>query len=328
MKVLYINTPIYDFLTATLIEGLLELGHEVMTSETSNYGQGASNRQILDYAEKADLIIIGSGSRVRLWLMQDVVNPNLIFVDGSDKGAFEVNPYLEFKAVFKRELGIHDALAGDERIFPFPFAAEKRYFINPAPHGSIRDIKVFFAATLSTNPIRYGIHHRLLLLNDPAIFSGSTGERTYKGKNVGNYNDNPQFRELLFRSQIGINAAGAGWDCARYWEILAAGALLFTQKLDIVIPDPPKNGQHCIEFNSLDDFSEKLGEILTKPQIIAEIAQAGHEHVKRFHTSTARAAFFMTHALAALKKNGCCTRFFKEPYRLPLLKKHFYLSFK
>lgn len=328
MKILYVNTNIYDFLTATLIEGLIELGHEVVTSEKSNFGQGATNRHILHFAEKADLIIIGSGPQVRSWLMRDIGNPNLIFVDGSDKGDFEVNPFIQFKAVFKRELCIYDVTSKDDRIFPLPFSAEKRYFINPLPSGTARDIKVFFGATLSTNPIRYSIHHRLMTKNDSAIFSGSTGERSYKGKIRGHYNDTPQFRELLFRSQVGINAAGAGWDCARYWEILAAGALLFTQKLEIVIPNPLIHGQHCLEFNSLDEFDSRLDELLTKPHVIPEIARAGYEHVQQFHTSSARAAFFLKHALGATKRNGYCTRFFKGPQRHPFLKKYYYLLFK
>ena len=43
MRILYINSARYDYLTATLIEGLSELGHTVMCSRNSNYGKAIAD---------------------------------------------------------------------------------------------------------------------------------------------------------------------------------------------------------------------------------------------------------------------------------------------
>ncbi len=39
MKIVYVNPAVYDYLSATLIEGLATLGHEVLTSQAATYGR-------------------------------------------------------------------------------------------------------------------------------------------------------------------------------------------------------------------------------------------------------------------------------------------------
>ncbi|MRS03929.1 glycosyltransferase family 1 protein [bacterium] len=318
MRIVCVISPYYDYLTATLMEGLQELGHEIVSSEHSNYTQRTSNRQLRDLSENADLIIVGSNRKVRTWLVEDIDNPHKVFIDGSDQQGFNVYPHIPFKAVFKRELNQKWINTTEEPIYPLPFAAEKRYFVNRADK---RDIRVTFAANMNTNTMRNSVYQRLKNKNDPGIFCGTTGEGAYRTQNcLGMPTETPKFRRLLSQTQIGINVAGAGYDCARYWEILAACALLMTQELDIIIPHPFTDGVNCVVFKSLDEFDAKLDQLLSNPAAISEMAEAGYQHLLRYHTTAARASYFLNIATAT-NSEVFCKSFYSGPQKYHFKKK-------
>ena len=321
MKIVCVQSPLYDYLTATVIEGLLELGHDVISSEDSNYGVRASDRRIKIAAENAELIIVFSNKNVRSRLLDGIDNDNKVFVDGSDFQEFGVDPSRLYKAIFKRELNL--VCEGERAVFPLPFAAERRYFKGD---GRIRDLLLSFAANLKTNPLRNSIQQRLLNRCRSDIFAGSTGECAY-AKGIGRPVETPAYRELLFRSKVGVNVAGAGYDCGRYWEILASGAMLLTQELDIKIPNPFVDGESCIVFKSLDDFDQKVDQILSRSIDVSEIAHQATKHLLNYHTSRHRAQYLLN-CVASIpkdqppclqfyvpkKKNGVCGRIFNRMF--------------
>jgi hypothetical protein len=312
MRILSIISPHYDYLTATLMEGLQELGHEIISSENSNYTQSTPDRRLRKLSESADLIIVGSNKKVRTELIEDSDNPNKIFIDGTDGQEFCVYPHILFKMVFKRELNKCWNSSTGEPIFPLPFAAEKRYFCN-TPNK--RTTKVLFAANMKVNPMRYSIHQRLINRNDPDIFCGSTGEVAYrKNKCLGTPIETPKYRKLLSQTQIGINVAGAGYDCARYWEILASGALLMTQELDITIPNPFTDGINCVTFKSLDEFDEKFEYILADLSNVKHLAEAGYKHLLKHHTTAERAQYFLN-KINTSKNTTFCQSFYQGPIK-------------
>ncbi len=324
MRILSIISPHYDYLTATLMEGLQELGHEIISSENSNYTQSTPDRKLRKLSESADLIIVGSNKKVRTELIEDSDNPNKIFIDGTDGQEFCVYPHILFKMVFKRELNKCWNNSTGEPIFPLPFAAEKRYFCN-TPNK--RSTKVLFAANMKVNPMRYSIHQRLTNRNDPDIFCGSTGEVAYRKKKcLGTPIETPKYRKLLSQTQIGINVAGAGYDCARYWEILASGALLMTQEIDITIPNPFTDGINCVTFKSLDEFDEKLGHLLSRPSSISEKAESGYNHLIKFHTTAKRAEYFLQTVHEHISDGYCYGFYSNKPRKESLFSYLKYLS--
>lgn len=307
MNIFYVNCKGYDYLTATLVEGLTGLGHNLICSRESNYGKTVPTSRLRAVAEAADLIVVGSNNGVEYDLLETVANPKIVAVDGTDTARFEVPGIIQIKAVFKRELCKEDKFAEADFIYPMPFAAEKRYFVPDIE----RDLAVSFAASMGTNPIRHSIHMRLLNRNHPAIFSGTTGERAYSTRAVSsNAIATPEYHSLLARSRISISAPGAGYDCARYWEIPAAGAMLFTYAPDIIIPDGFTDGVNCATFSSLDEFEEKLDFYLRNPDRVEEIARAGYKHTVACHTTERRAAYFLDLAIPAASRDGFCERFF------------------
>ena len=149
MQIVYINPAVYDYLAASLLEGLVELGHDVVTSQVSPCGRRLDDEPLRAFAETADLVIVGSNAGVRSHLVQDIANPRKVFVDGGDQQDFGVTNNIRFKAVFKRELNrrFHDAAT--QFVFPLPFAAEKRYLSDEVVG---KDLAVSFLANMHTNP--------------------------------------------------------------------------------------------------------------------------------------------------------------------------------
>lgn len=309
MKIVCIQSPFFDLLTATVIEGLKDLGHEVIASEDSNYATKSPDRVLRAAALEADLIIVFSNNEVRTSLAHGLTGRPIVYVDGADQQEFRVPPDIRFNAIFKRELNKHWINTHNEPIHPLPFAAERRYF--SLDLGSRRDIRVSFAANLNTNCARYSAHFRLAELNDPNIFIGTTGECSYGGIGpIGAVKSTQKFRELLHCSQISVNVPGVGYDCARYWEILAAGAMLYTQEIDIVIPNPLIEDKHYVTFKYFDEFVPKLRVLMSDPDRVSQIAAAGKAHLLEFHTTRARAQYLIDCATQAATAGKYCDSFY------------------
>jgi Glycosyl transferases group 1 len=310
LRILYVNCASYDYMTATLVEGLTELGHDVMCSRASNGGKAIAAAEIPGVAHAADLIIVGSNRGVDTHLLRGVENPRIVAVDGGDNAQFEVPTTIRFKAIFKRELCPQNGEAAAEHVYPLPFAAEKRYFTAPRS----KDVLVSFVANMATNPLRNSIHVRLLNKKHPGIISGSTKERSYSvPAPQANAIETPIYRDLLARSWISVSVPGLGYDCARFWGILAARSMLFTYTPDIVIPNGFTDGVNAVMFSSIPEFEQKLDYYLANPAKVAEIAEAGHRHLLAHHTTAHRAAYFLEVALPAVQRPGSCDRFYRGP---------------
>ena len=104
-----------------------------------------------------------------------------------------------------------------------------------------------------------------------------------------------EYQTLLQASRIGLSFFGSGFDTVRYWEIPAHGAMLLAERPPIRIPHNFTDGRTAVFFDDIVELEEKLTYYLNHPAMAAEIADAGHEHVKRYHTSTARAKQFLGH---------------------------------
>jgi hypothetical protein len=72
MKIICIQSPTYDYLTSTLIEGLQLLGHTIMSTENSNYQKKSNDTLLKKNAESTNI--------VNLWLKAVHDNP-LLFTD-------------------------------------------------------------------------------------------------------------------------------------------------------------------------------------------------------------------------------------------------------
>lgn len=287
MNIAYLNSPAYDYLTATLIEGLSELGHKVYTSENSNYGIALPKKRFIEMANVADLFLIGSNRNVRYHYLKFISNVKSIFVDGSDSSFLEMNFKFPVNLIFKREylngLNLQKSL-----IFPLPFAAEKRYFNRGIKK---KDIDISFLAA-NNNFLRDSIKNILDNKFQGYSFTEHTGEISYSSSS-GLPHENPVYFDVLQRSKIVINVPGRGWDCGRFWEAISNKALVLTYKLEIEVPDPFVENSHILNFNSLEQLEERIKFCFDNPALIMRMSEEAYNHLVLFHTTCKRAEYFL-----------------------------------
>ena len=287
MDIAFLNTPVYDYLTATLIEGLKELGHKVYTSENSNYGNFLSRKKFIAFANKSDMFLIGSNIFVKYDYLKYINNKKTIYIDGSDSSLININFTHPINLLFKREY-LKNCFLKENLIFPLPFAAEKRYFKN---NQIIKDIDISFLAT-TNNFLRESVKNILNCKYKKHSITDHTKEVSYSSI-YGLPQENPIYFDILSRSKVAINIPGYGWDCGRYWEAISNKAFLLTYKLEIEIPNSFEEGKHFMSFSNLSEFDEKISFCINNPEIIEKMTNEAYNHLLNYHTSKKRAEYFL-----------------------------------
>ena len=139
MKILVIQTPHYDFNSATLIEGLhclIEKGEDIQLgcTEESNYAKTdkwnyhLNDSQITTWIHEADIFAVTSNQGVR----EDLLNntDRVVYIDGEDTYPYKKDPS-NYVLYFKREMRLSEEHVDNVR--PFPFGIERRYYQQYSP---------------------------------------------------------------------------------------------------------------------------------------------------------------------------------------------------
>ncbi|HEO70029.1 MAG TPA: hypothetical protein ENN80_02120, partial [Candidatus Hydrogenedentes bacterium] len=186
------------------------------------------------------------------------------------------------RGYFKRE-----SLAGAQytlNTFPFPFAYPDSRVMNESSGPRPND---FFWAGNRT----FGMRSLYL-------------ERIEKllGRRFDQHYEPQEYLEAIRSSRVGVSLFGAGFDCVRYWELPANGCMLFAERPPTRIPHNFRDGETAVFFDNPRECEEKLGYYLTHRAEVARIAHAGYEHVRRFHTGSARARQVLGYVEQVLEK--------------------------
>jgi hypothetical protein len=246
LKILFLTTPLYDYLADAALIGLREIYGEncveyprkaIMYGDIPCvYGRGFTiwTKPLADVPrgsaafEEVDVVVYSnfrrqSGIDWRLLVKNRRHAPRVVYVDGNDDN--NVDP--QIRPFFKRELA--EPQAG---VFPVHFAIPDRH---------VRPIDLLQKTQLHQTHVQ-----------DPE-FGVDTG---YKFTEEKDYFDD------LARSYFGITMRKGGWDCMRHYEIMAAGAVVmfkhFDQKPPLCAPQCP----HFISYSSREDFMEKTRRLL------------------------------------------------------------------
>ena len=175
----------------------------------------------------------------------------------------------EFAGYFKREM--HRCVSYGPNTWPMPFAySEELALHEPVGH---RPHEFFWAGHR-----RFG-QRRLYL---------ETLEERY-GWNLSTHYDQAAYQARIRDSRIGLNCFGMGFDTVRYWELPAQGCMLLSDRLPIHIPHNFQDGVHAAFFGDLEELLEKVDYYINRPEEAQDIAEAGRNHFKRYHTNRARA---------------------------------------
>ena len=109
------------------------------------------------------------------------------------------------------------------------------------------------------------------------------------------------YREYLNEialSKIGVSMGGHGnlnRNPNRHWEIPSYRTMLLCENPMIRYPHPFEDGKTCVFFNpTMDgDVKQKIEYYINHDQEREKIANAGHELLKTYHTTAARAKYFL-----------------------------------
>ena len=246
-KILFITTPLYDYLADSLLIGLRKIygqnciefpRKKMMYGEfPSVYGKGFTiwSKPIKDIKrnkknfEDIDLVIYSDYRRQsyvdwRILAKNKKFAPRIIYLDGYDDNY--VNPKL--KPYFKREL-----YKNKEGVFPVGFGI---------PSHLIRPLNIDKKTQL------YQTH-----VQDTEF----TKNISYK------FNKEKDYYDDLAKSYFGITMKKGGWDCMRHYELLAAGALImfknFKFKPKLCNPQCP----YFVNYSNKKDFMNKIEKLFT-----------------------------------------------------------------
>jgi hypothetical protein len=307
-----------DYLANTVLDGLIDLQTEqndldfiVTTNFPSPFDLKKYERNendFMEYVKSADMIILCWGKGATNLILAEKINrwDVTVFVDGSELGknnrfnkeiveavlnetyqglgAINTEVLSKCRIYFRRE---KPYIKG---IVAFPFGIETRYR-EYFKKGVVRDIDFTCIFGQDEYPIMRRQAREYL-----EIFCKKNNFVCKTNKTKGfSFDDNSKkagrndFYDILSRTKIGISIGGGGYDTARFWEILANGAILLTEKIDIY--DNPKERlgyERIIEFTNIDNFKIKLEELANKIKGGYMNDELEYEKILNEHSTKAR----------------------------------------
>lgn len=284
MRILVNQYRHYDYMNATIIQGLALLGHEVYSLfPWTNYVEKELPRCPIDLYINFNAIAYPMSN----------VRSVMVWGEDSHTGLGDV-----FSRGFD-EVFIRDYLSGPG--IPINFGIETRY-ICATKHGlkplSEREIDVCFLGDLAGykgNRIKFTERLR----EDFKSYNLELGPRKYntpdahwsKWTKPWCAHDTRYF-ETLANSKICLSFKGAGPDCGRHWESLASGAVcLFEEPYPAKTLEPlPMNTKWFSDYDGLASLIEQaLSNISHWESQQHEAWQFNTEH----HSTKARAAYLL-----------------------------------
>lgn len=181
---------------------------------------------------------------------------------------------------------------GNGLIYPLPFSVIEQQNTNIRnDYSKYKKYDLFFSGG-ETIKDRVGISEKLpLLLNKDGKY-----RLNVSNKNVIHPDHPPPlsrkcFLEAISDSFLGLSFRGMGMDTFRFWEILSTGTCLFSQKLQLSIPNDYIDLEEAVYFSSFDELRDKFYYLMENKSKISEIAKKGYEKTLKFHTTDRRAEY-------------------------------------
>jgi hypothetical protein len=315
--------PRYDFLCATIIDGLNQLDQEFYCDQLTNNVVKQNYVQfekILPYCKKSNFILIFSNTdyqKRKQFVMENNFVNKTVYIDGSDylrfedlKGVygwpivfkreipnvFEFKPYkaMVFRDVFKncvkytRDLIMHFLIK--RKALPLPLAAERAYFRFNTEHVK-KDINISCLLRPDSNQQRREINNLVENLRIPNTVVGPISNGGSAANSLDIMKD--EYYKTLSRSKISISYPGAGFDTGRFWEILANKCLLFSPPIKIKMPHPFIEFKHFVPYRDLNELKKQLFYYIEHDQERERIACEGYRHLMRNHISKIRAEYLL-----------------------------------
>lgn len=245
-------------------------------------GREWSRDEVISGLGQFDLVILASPRAYNEIALADIITtvgrsnlPPLVMMDGEDYAHIRTDLVQKFQpnVYFKREL-LPGSGSGCQ-LEPFPFGSP---VFEPIVEVA-KDIDVLFLGG-NTWP---GRGEAISALQD------AFGSRFVGG--FWNHTSHRQYLNTFARAKVAVSVRGFGHDTLKFWEIPAApGTLLAADVLPIIKPNPFTHGVNALYFGSSKELVECVRCALEDEPWRQRVAQAGNEHLQKFHSARARAA--------------------------------------
>jgi len=303
---------------------------ELFTTEESNYSYAYNlgllnnytmkEEEVVEYGQQeADIIVLTSNRDIKLNLVKKINRPEkMVYLDGLDEYNLADYPH-KYVCYFKREFivgTIYDENKTDNMI-PFPFGIENRYFTKyvDGDNLAIHELDVsklkfpkekdimfscMFGKTDKMKPWRTWISNTIqgMALKNSVTSAVYGNDGLYKRKfyinTGGRYHYS--YYESLYNARISVDGYGAfGASTSRFWESLANGCLVLSQPVRHAWPEGSKliEDEDYVAYADSDELIDKVRMLDKDLDLVDRIAKSGFKKVKKYHTSEARAKFFL-----------------------------------
>lgn len=286
----------YDFLVATLVQGLKNLGHEV-------YGWKACRQNYLDphINQPFDVFIQTS---VRRSSRQRINKPKVLLY-GADTGTDRISLYeaptphlADVDIVFLRDY--RGGVKG--KVFPMNFGIEDRYYCCTdqaiKPLAERRFDLIFMGRRDCPGRDAFLTElTRLLPTTYEYIIGGhwyTTPDGVWSNVVSGHCTHCNGYYTILSDAKIVLSPMGAGPDCGRHWEAFASGGVPLIEFMPtVMVPPRPRDGMDCCYFKDARECASIVDHLLRNLDEAQRIADTGFATGKKHHTTTARARYFL-----------------------------------
>lgn len=105
----------------------------------------------------------------------------------------------------------------------------------------------------------------------------------------------------LQKCKIVLSLRGEGYDTFRFWENAACNAVHISQRTPFFIPYDFEHGVNILRFSDLDQLIRGIDMTLNNEYDVKKIIQKSHKHLLKYHTTAARALYFLDQLVRLLR---------------------------
>jgi hypothetical protein len=240
------------------------------------------------------IVVVAAGRKKAFAVWRDVMEAcrhlPAVFVDGGDhvelagQLAWERKVRLRkavlsrrsFDLVFKREH--RGPETNNPKILPISFCLPENYFQMKQPQPKTREVAFWGGSSSASRAVAIG---------------KLRGIRDFECNSSLQFHDRDYLRELA-ATKVCLSFWGGGDDTLRYWEIPCVGTLLVAQKPRSPVPNNFIHHKEAIFVqDDLSDLVEQVNYYCDHDDERGKIAQAGRNKLLQYHTTTARAQYFL-----------------------------------